>query len=230
MEPADHIRTALAKVTRLRNEARKNPQLDESVRLVKQFQTKRFESTYSDLIADGAYRDATRFFLKELYGEVSYVERDLQFSRIAGALQRVLPEQALATAIALAQLHALSEELDHAMAHALLKSARAGADDGMNRYVEAWRQVGRRQARETQLEVVLQIGNDLKRLTRTPGLRLMLRLVHGPATAAGLGALQHFLEVGFDTFAAMGKNNTGACGFLAIVRLRECGFIQSMFG
>ena len=144
MEPADHIRTALAKVTRLRNEARKNPQLDESVRLVKQFQTKRFESTYSDLIADGAYRDATRFFLKELYGEVSYVERDLQFSRIAGALQRVLPEQALATAIALAQLHALSEELDHAMAHALLKSARAGADDGMNRYVEAWRQVGRR--------------------------------------------------------------------------------------
>ena len=105
MEPANQIRIALAKVTGLRTDAREDPRLDESVRWVKQFQTKRFESTYSDLIADGPYRGATRFFLDELYGEVSYAERDAQFSKIAGALQRLLPEQALATTVALAQLH-----------------------------------------------------------------------------------------------------------------------------
>ena len=85
MEPANQIRIALAKVTGLRTDAREDPRLDESVRWVKQFQTKRFESTYSDLIADGPYRGATRFFLDELYGEVSYAERDAQFSKIAGA-------------------------------------------------------------------------------------------------------------------------------------------------
>ena len=71
-----------------------------------------------------------------------YAERDAQFSRIAGAMQRLFPQQVVATAVALARLHALTEELDHAMGKAWLAP---GADDTMPahvRYVQAWRTVG----------------------------------------------------------------------------------------
>lgn len=229
MEPAETIRIDVAKVAQLRQDAATHPQLGEAVSWIKHFQSKRFATTYADLIAGNQYRAATRFFLEELYSDASYVERDAQFSRVAGTLQRLLPQPALSTAIALAQLHALSEQLDHAMGHALLTSRSAAESDDAARYIQAWRSVGRRTDRETQLQAVLKIGADLDRLTRTPGLRILLKVMRGPAHAAGLGALQRFLEIGFDTFAAMGKRKPGASGFLVIVRERESRLINLLF-
>ena len=95
------------------------------------------------------------------------------------------------------------------------------------RYVRAWRKVGRRADRESQLAVVLGIGRKMARLTRTPGLRMMLKMMRGPAVAAGLGSLQRFLEDGFDTFAAMARNN-GADGFLGTIEERESRLIAML--
>ena len=49
----------------------------------------------------------------------------------------------------------------------------------------------------------------------------MLRMMRGPASAAGLGALQHFLETGFDTFAGMSRRREAVEHFLGTVRQRE---------
>jgi hypothetical protein len=49
--------------------------------------------------------------------------------------------------------------------------------------------------------------------------------MRGPAQMAGLGALQHFLETGFDTFRAM----RGAGEFLATVKQREAALAQTLF-
>ena len=68
----------------------------------------------------------------------------------------------------------------------------------------------------------------MARLTRTPGLRMMLKMMRGPAVAAGLGSLQRFLEDGFDTFAAMARNN-GAEGFLGTIEERESRLIAMLF-
>ncbi len=229
MEPAETIRIAVAQVAQTRQDAGTHPPLGAAISWVKHFQSKRFAVTYSDLIAGDQYRAATRFFLEELYSDASYEERDTQFSRVAGALQRLLPRPALSTAVALAQLHALSERIDHAMGHALLLGLNAAESDDASRYIHAWRSVGRRTDREAQLQAVLKIGADLDRLTRTPGLRLLLKMMRGPAYAAGLGALQRFLEAGFDTFASMGKRQPGASGFLAIVGERESKLIDLLF-
>jgi hypothetical protein len=96
------------------------------------------------------------------------------------------------------------------------------------RYVRAWRKVGRRTDRESQLTVVLVIGRKMSRFTRTPGLRMMLKMMRGPAVAAGLGSLQRFLEDGFDTFAAMARNN-GADDFLGTIEERESRLIAMLF-
>jgi len=230
MEAARKIRDAVAHVSQLRQALEDHPALGAAVGQVKRVQFQRFAGTYSDLLAGNgsAYAAPARFFLSELYSDKDYAERDAQFARIAGAIEKFFPDQVVATAVALAELHALTEELDQAMALVWLAQDGEEASDA-RRYVLAWREVGRREDREGQLTVVLRIGKEMAKLTRTAGLRTMLRMMRGPATAAGLGSLQRFLESGFDTFAAMAKRPGGAEEFLGIIQGRESSLIKMLF-
>lgn len=228
MEAAHRIRQAVASVAQLRETGHDDAALRASVVEVKRVQALRFAGSYADILAGGPFRAPARFFLEELYSERDYAERDAQFARIAGAIEKFFPAQVAQTAVALAELHALTEQLDFAMAQAwgspLLQVLPVPA-----RYVQAWREVGRRPEREAQLAVVMRIGLEMARLTRTPGLRLMLKMMRGPAAAAGLSDLQHFLEAGFDRFAEMARRPGQAEQFLATIREREAGLIERLF-
>jgi hypothetical protein len=228
MEAARKIRSAVAEVELLRQALEASPALRDALAQVKRVQSRRFAGTYADLLAGGPYAAAAQFFLVELYSDKDYAERDAQFARIAGAIEKLFPRQVAATAVALAQLHALTEELDQAMALAWLAQVDGEASDS-SRYVAAWREVGRRSDREDQLRVVLGIGQEMARLTRTAGLRMMLKMMRGPAAAAGLGALQRFLEFGFDTFAAMARRTGAVEEFLEIIRMRESALMAMLF-
>jgi hypothetical protein len=228
MEAAERIRLAVAQVSGLRDEARAQPGLQDAVSAIKRVQARRFAGTYADLLADPRYAAATRFFLDELYSDKDYAERDAQFSRIAGALERLFPQHVVTTAVELANLHALTEQLDHDMALRWEQGAGNTWAEAV-RYTEAWRRVGRRNDRLAQLDVVLDIGRELERLTRMPGLRLALRMMRAPASAAGMGSLQSFLEAGFDTFAQMARQRQGVAQFLDTIRSRELALIELMF-
>jgi len=227
MEAARKIRNAVAQVALLRNVARDNPGLSNAVRDIKRVQAMRFAGTYSDLLSGGPYAAPARFFLEELYSDKDYTERDAQFARIAGAIEKLFPEQVAGTAVTLAELHALTEALDQAMGLAWLAQAEDRSE--AQRYVAAWREVGRRPDREAQLKVVMGIGEQMVRLTRTPGLRMLLKMMRGPASAAGLASLQHFLETGFDTFASMVRTPQGAPTFLRTIEARESALIARLF-
>jgi hypothetical protein len=226
MEAAQKIRNAVNTVSLLRSGVEADPSLLAALGRVKRVQSQRFAGTYADLLAAGPFSAATRFFLDELYSDKDYAERDAQFARIAGAIERLFPAQIADTAVDLAELHALTEELDQEMAVTWLSQVDGLTD--AQRYVRAWRNVDRRADREGQLNVVLGIGRKMARFTRTPGLRMMLKMMRGPAVAAGLGSLQQFLENGFDTFAAMARNN-GAGGFLGTIKERESRLIAVLF-
>jgi len=73
--------------------------------------------------------------------------------------------------------------------------------------------------------LMLAVGTALDKYTRNPLLRHSLRLMRSPAKAAGLGALQQFLETGFDTFRAMG----GAQEFLHTIAQRERALAALLF-
>jgi hypothetical protein len=227
MDAATQIRNAVARVALLRDAVNANPALRSALTGVKQLQSRRFAGTYADLLAGPPYAAATRFFLEELYSDHDYAERDAQFARIAGAIQRLFPAQVAATAVTLAQLHALTEELDQAMAQAWLTQSDPSAGEA-RLYVMAWRQVGRRADRERQLSVVIELGRQIARLTRTPGLATMLKMMRAPAVASGLGSLQHFLEAGFETFGDVVRRR-GADEFLGIVQAREAALIGLLF-
>ena len=220
------IQTALQSVLALRQLQAKDAELTQALRKVKLFQARRFKATYADLLRDPRYQSAARFFLEELYGDRDYAGRDQQFARIASTVGRLFPENVVNTAVALAEVHALTEALDDLMARAWM--ARQPADSDATEtacYVACWRQLANPAARALQLEAVLQLGHAIDRLTRTPGLRTLLRMMRGPASAANLQALQQFLESGFDAFAAM----RGAEYFLDSVSGRETDWMELLF-
>ena len=93
-------------------------------------------------------------------------------------------------------------------------------------YQVAWRATGRAGDRGLQVQLMLDVGGALDGYTRNPLMRHTLRLMRRPARAADLGALQAFLEAGFDAFRAMG----GAREFLDIVAAREGDLIVRLFG
>lgn len=196
------------------------PDLAAGVAAVKAFQHERFTRSYADLLSDPRYAGAARFFLDDLYGPADFSARDAQFARIVPALVRLFPREIVETVAELAELHALSERLDTAMAQA---DGAAGAD--ADRYAVAWRAVGQPAARERQIALMVSVGGALDRFTRNLLLRQSLRVMRRPAQAAGLGSLQQFLERGFDTFRAM----RGADAFLALIATRERALAQALF-
>ncbi len=228
MRASETIRDAVARVAVLRQAARGAQPLLEATTAVKGFQARRFSGTYGDLLNSAEYGQAASFFLVELYSEKDYSLRDEQFARIAGALQRLFPHQVVETAVALAELHVLTEQLDHDMAQQWMRLAEPYIQPA-KRYLLAWKAVGRESERTHQLTLVLQIGVELDHLTRTRGLRTTLKMMRRPARATGLGALQEFLEAGFDTFANMSGNGARAMEFLNTIRDREESLMAQLF-
>ena len=173
------------------------------------------------------YARAAEFFLTDLYGPADFTDRDAQFARIVPALVRLFPRDIVSTVSELSHLHALSERLDSRMALALLARAPREPDSPLSGavYGELWREVGGVDERERQIALMSSVGAALDRYTRNPLLRQSLRLMRGPAAAAGLGALQRFLESGFDTFRGM----RGADHFLSTIGERERALARSLF-
>ena len=203
-----------------RQRRRADGALDERVRAVKRYQHARFARTYADLLAQPRFTRAAQFFLDDLYGPKDFTERDAQFARIVPGLVRLFPNEIVGTVRSLGELHALSETLDSAVAAQL-----PGPDIDARLYVQAWQAVGQPTARAEQIALMLAVGSALDRYTRNPMLRHSLRLMRGPARAAGLAALQSFLESGFDTFREM----RGAAEFLETIASRERAMAAALF-
>ena len=226
---AEQIHQSLEAVARLRQLRATNPPLAAAATAVKRFQAQRFEATYPDLLTNPRYRPAAGFFLDEIYSDKDYAERDQQFARIANSIAKLFPQSVVHTAAAMADVHALTEQLDDAMARAYLALPKGvGGHPGQinaAQYVTCWRQVCGLPDRQRQLDLVLALGQSLDSLTRKPGLRTLLKLMRGPAVAAGLSSLQRFLEAGFDAFQTM----RGADEFLKLIAEREGHWMARLF-
>ena len=221
---ADRILAHLQTVVSLRAGRQADPQLGEQVRWLKDYQARRFERTYADLLATPRYRAATRFFLDELYGPQEFADRDAQFARVVPGMSRFFPHAVSETVAELGELHALSESLDDAAARHLIRIGLAGPVNAAA-YVQAWQAAGQADVRERQIALTLAIGRALDGFTRSRLLRSSLRLMRGPAHAAGLAALQGFLEAGFDAFGGM----QGTDDFLRWVGERERALAAALF-
>lgn len=202
----------LGTVDALRRQRRVDVSLEVRVSAVKAFQHQRFARSYADLMTGSVYAPAARFFLDDLYGPSDFTQRDAQFARIVPALIRLFPPELVGTVATLAELHALSEQLDDELARHVVELPLQ-----LPSYRAAWQQTASPVHRLQQIDLMMQVGRALVRYTRNPVLRGTLRVMRVPARLAGLSALQNFLERGFDTFGQMPEPER----FLGTIVLRE---------
>ena len=190
------------------------------------WQSARFTRTYPDLMSSQRYRPAAEFFLSDLYGPKDFSRRDEELERVLPLVTKLLPAAAIHTLALGMELDVLSESFDSAMAQALAAGDRAlRADISDAAYAKAYRTCGDRPGREAQIELLMQIGTALDRITRMPLLKAAIALMKGPAHATGLTALHDFLDRGFRAFANINR----AGEFLQIIRTRETLILVRLF-
>jgi hypothetical protein len=185
------------------------------------WQAARLAGTYEDLRLDPRYTAAVDFLLTDLYGPQDFVRGDDDVVRAWGRLKGGLPDAALEVLAQALELQVLNAKLDQAMATRLAPGILSELS-----YANAYRVVGRAEARQRQIELVVGIASDLSRLVAFPLIGLALRVAHAPAHLAGFGALQDFLERGFAAFYRMGD----ALVLIDAIQARETALMHRLFG
>lgn len=186
------------------------------------WQRHRLAGTYADLIAIEHYRAAAEFFLDELYGGLHFRERDQEVERVLPVMIRTLREDMLLALAEAFELQALSLDLDMDMTFAMVRARWTDLDTA--RYAEIYRACGRHADRVDQVELIHRLGLVLTELVHHRLVMLLIRLLRGPARAAGFGRLQTFLEQGLFAFRTMGDGTE----FVNTIRERETIVMQRL--
>ena len=198
-----------------------SPELAARLDRLAAWQARRLNATYADLARAPRYAPAIAFFQTDLYGAGDFSRRDADLTRVTPIMTRALPVRVIATVAGAMELSALSHELDRAM----LGKLDPAAPLSVAAYCDAYRMLGNRGERERQIALIVEVGGALDRYVRRPLLRSTLAAMRHPSRAAGLGALQAFLERGFGAFRAM----RGAEEFLSTVERRETALMNAIF-
>jgi hypothetical protein len=192
---------------------------------VQTYQRERLAQTYAQFLANREIEPAAKFFLDELYCSAEVAEqRDADVERIVPLMAKVLPQVALDAVGDALSLDALSADLDHAMAQALLARADSAAVDA-GVYGQLYRAVGRAQDRAEQLMLLDRTGHTLAQAVRLPLIRPTLAMMEVPARAAGLLRLHTFLAHGLDAFKRLPDPQL----FLQTINERETALMRALF-
>lgn len=187
------------------------------------WQLDRLTTTFSDLYEQEGYRHAVEFFVSDLYGGMDFRERDQEMGRVMPIMIRFLPDKALVALAEAFELQAISLEYDFVMADYM---AQKGIDElDMAAYCRVYLACSDRGGRERQIQLFPKIGRDLNKLVRKSIVNYLLRMLRGPAHAAGFGLLQEFLESGLDSFRALKDPDY----FVDTIYRREWDSMQRLF-
>jgi hypothetical protein len=220
----ERLRGLLARLQAQHQLSASDPAVSRRLAALRAWQARRLAATYADIHIAEPFAAACEFFLADLYGEGDFGDRDRAVERVVPIMMRILPEGVLASLARAIELNAMSQELDYAMAAALPAHCTSAAAISDLDYAGAYLQSAERRARRHQLALLLVLGRELDRLVRKPLLSELLHLCRWPAKLAGLGALQSFLERGFDAFGRLG----GANAFLTTIVTRERAFMTAV--
>lgn len=220
--PTERLLCQLDRAEALRALAAKEPKLEANRQRLRAWQAARLARTHADLLASPRMGHAATFFLTDLYGSEDLTKLDANVRRIAPTMTLVLPSAGLEIVADAIELEALSEELDFAMAAAIV--ATTGKLTSAI-YANAYRTVERRADRERQIFLIETVGHALDDLVQHPLIGTTLSMMRLPAQIAGLGELQDFLQRGYKAFVKMG----GADEFLNLVVSRERRLLVALF-
>jgi hypothetical protein len=195
----------------------------EAFTALQKWQQARLAQSFEDLYRQPGYRSAVDFFLTDIYGGLDFRKRDQDMSRVMPVMVRFLPDRALNTMSEAFELQAISLEFDMDMAAWMEAHGIRSLD--MRQYGEVYRACSERRGRERQIELIRKLGYDLDNLVRKSFVNHLVRLLRGPAHAAGFGDLQEFLEGGLESFRTLEDIEY----FVETIYEREWAAMQRLF-
>lgn len=178
---------------------------------------------YADLRPLPGYGAALDFVITDLTG-TGISQRDADLARVVPVMARMLPDRALATLATAMELNARVLQANLAICRALFANRNDTAISERD-LCQAYR---RAVTLETCLELsalTRRVGDTLERVVRSRALGLMLKAMHGPAHAAGFGALHDFLQTGYARFQAIDD----VSAFLDQLESRMTGILTRIF-
>lgn len=222
---AAHILTHLAQARPGHHQPVEGEGLSPEIALLRKWQTGRLSRTYQDFLTSQRFRPAALFFLSDLYAPADFSQRNADLERFYDGLRKALPERALVVLADGIKLHELTEQLDAALARALVEEL--GVTDTITeaQYAEGYRICNNYDERLQQIRMIDTVGRGVDHMIRLPFVGIALRLAHTPAHLAGWHELQGFLERGFSAF----KHMKGADEFLGTVQSRETRILDRIF-
>jgi hypothetical protein len=223
-EQAERLRQALAESHRLAGRLDQPDYPLALLELLQSWQRERLAATYADLISRDRFQPAGEFFLNELYGGLHFRERDQEVERVLPVMLRTMRDDMLLSMAEAFELQALSLELDMGMVDELV--AHGWDDLDVERYGTIYRACGQAEARERQIELIRHLGLTLNELVHHRVVLMLIRLLRGPARAAGFGRLQGFLEEGLHAFRHMGDGTE----FVLTIWQRESEIMRRLLG
>lgn len=197
-------------------------------KLIQRWQLQRMQEDYADFSKQADYQPAVDFFLQELYGDFSFIDRNQDLHKVYPVMVKLLPASMLDTLTDALTFQAHSLKLDMQLAEAKHQHHPLISDDeemDLELYIKLNRQFVSQQDRRTQVGEVVSLGQALVKAANHSILVRLLKMMRLPAKSAGFGQLHGFLEHGLSAF----KKMPDAVHFLNAVEQRETSFIDKLY-
>lgn len=193
--------------------------------LLRTWQSERLKKTYADFLADQRFRPACLFFLSDIYGPTDFSQRDHDVERVHAVLSKVVPAPMLSLLTDVIWLNTLTNELDAHLLQVLVNDLQMKVEITPELYAEAYRLCDNYTERADQIDLISSILPQVANGAHIPMVGLALRVLYGPAHAAGWDDLYSFLTRGFEAFARLRDVKV----FVSTIRHRELRILDQIY-
>jgi len=193
--------------------------------ILRAWQARRLEATYTDLLIKPRFTQSCRFFLDDVYAAKDFRQRDQEIRHLYEIMSRFLPDILLKLVKTVVVLNDLTNELDEALWSALENELGVTDTITVDLYAAGYRVCDNYAERAHQIELIDQVGHMVDITTRIPMISTTLKVVRGPVSRSGWHELHEWIERGFFAF----RNMRGGNEFLATIRDREMTFLKRIF-
>lgn len=219
------LKTNLIQAKNYRILSTKEPELFFVKNKIKEFQIEKLKTTHNDFLTSPNTKEATKFFLNELYNTKDLTERDKQTEKLIPFILKMFPEQTLQIIAKAFILDALTEKMDTEMAKAIIADKLIQKNITEDQYKKYYLKTSSIEDRENQIKLVQEIGLELCKVVKLPLISQVLKAMRLPAKLAKLMDIHNFLENGFNTF----KNTHQPEHFVKSIYEREMKILKEYY-
>jgi len=177
----------------------KNNEFMELKRALQALQSKRINSTYTDLKENPEYTKIGNFFFEKLYSPEDFSFRDASIKKLHKILKGKIYKGVISAVNKVIELHELSDKLDDLMVQNMIKM-KIGPEIDMDQYQKVYRSLDNYEQRIYQIKLSTDVTRTFHRLSKKWIVALSLKTVHTAAHLLGISKIIDFIYEAYEGF------------------------------